>query len=204
DTPKARLRGVDHDHGGAPSRLELGEDLEAETNESDEDHDHTHEPPQSIELRKFFDERQLRRGEDLHGDSDKLRLSLFAQQLVLNRKQGALQQIFDRISHQLQVRRARNVFQPGGVAPLSDSEELPIDISAAELQDLIDHLHEMEVDEDLIEQLKAQADNIIEGLPELLNRCKSVRKSLLRSSPTPSTCISACCAVYSIFPPLSS
>src|SRR5207237_2812180 len=91
-TPKPRLRGVDHDHGGAHSRLELGEDLEAETNESDEDHEHAHEPPQSIELRKFFDERQLRQGEDLHGDSDKLRLSLFAQQLVLNRKPGALQQ----------------------------------------------------------------------------------------------------------------
>src|SRR5205807_7238901 len=29
------------DHGGAPSRLELGEDLEAETNGSNEDHEHT-------------------------------------------------------------------------------------------------------------------------------------------------------------------
>ena len=185
DTPKPRLRGVDHGHGGAPSRLELGEDLEAETNESDEDHEHTHEPPQSIELRKFFDERQLRQGEDLHGAPDKLRLSLFAQQLVLNRKQGALQQIFDRISHQLQVRRARNVFQPGGVAPLSDSEELPIDISAAELQDLIDHLHEMDVDEDLIEQLKAQADNIIEGLPELLKSMQERQKKLAAKQPDP-------------------
>src|SRR5438105_4830739 len=182
DTPKPQLREVDHDHGGAPSRLELGEDLEAE---SDEDHEHTHEPPQSIELRKFFDERQLRQGEDLHGDPDTLRLSLFAQQLVLNRKQGALQQIFDRISHQLQVRRARNVFQPGGVAPLRDSEELPIDISAAELQELIDHLHEMDVDEDLIEQLKAQADNIIEGLPELLKSMQERQKKLAAKQPDP-------------------
>jgi uncharacterized protein with von Willebrand factor type A (vWA) domain len=176
EPPKPPLRGLDPDTGGSPSIFELGENVETEPN--GDDHEHSHEPPQSIDLRKFFDEHQIRQQADLHGDPDRLRLSLFAQHLVLNRKQGTLQQILDRISHSLRVRRARDIFRPGAIAPLSESEELPLDISAAELQDLIDHLEEMEVDEALIEQLKAQADNIIKGLPELFRLMQERQKKL--------------------------
>ena len=40
--------------------------------------------------------------------------------------------------------------------------------SVAELQDLVDHLHELEVDQALMQQLIAQTDAIVRGLPELL------------------------------------
>jgi uncharacterized protein with von Willebrand factor type A (vWA) domain len=175
--PTPRISPPTHSEAGVPARLELGEDLESDPHAGD-DHEHTHEPPQSMELRKFFAEQHLREAEDLHGDPERLRLSLFAQQLVLNRKQGTLQHIFDRITHQWRVRRAHNVFQPGSLAPLSDAEELPLDIAVAELQDLIDHLHALDVDETMLAHLKTQADHILEGLPELLRMMQARQKQL--------------------------
>jgi uncharacterized protein with von Willebrand factor type A (vWA) domain len=175
--PPSRLHSPAHSDDDVPAKLELGEDLESDTHAGD-DHEHTHEPPQPMELRKFFAEQHLREAEDVHGDPERLRLSLFAQQLILNRKQGSLQHILDRITYQWRVRRARNVFQPGSIAPLSDAEELPLDIAAAELQDLVDHLQALDVDEALLAHLKAQADHILEGLPELLRMMQERQKKL--------------------------
>src|SRR5207244_12042529 len=122
----------------------------------------------STEMRRFFAENKLRPSTNIHGeDPERLRLSLLAQELILNRKQESLQKILQKISHHLKVRRARNIFNTGGIAPLSDSEELPIDVSAAELQDLVDHLQDLGVDEALIQQLMAMTDSILQGLPEL-------------------------------------
>jgi uncharacterized protein len=166
-----------HDHGGEIARVELGEDLESEAAAGD-DHPHSHEAPEATNLRRFFDEARLRPASELHGDPESLRLSLFAQELVLNRKQGALEHLIKRITHQLRVRRARNIFNPGGLALLGESEELPIDISVSELQDLVDHLHELAVDEALIQQVIAQTDSIVRGLPELLKALLERRRRL--------------------------
>ena len=165
--PSAGLRIMDHDHdqGGSLKSVELGKDLEGEIKD---DEGHSHEDPSPTEMRRFFEENQLRPSKNIHGDEpDRLRLSLFAQELVLNRKEESLQKILQKISHHLKVRRARNIFNPGGIAPLSESEELPIDVSAAELQDLVDHLQDLGVDEALIQQLMAMTDSILQGLPEL-------------------------------------
>jgi uncharacterized protein with von Willebrand factor type A (vWA) domain len=162
-----RVMDHDHDHEGLLTRVELGEDLKGEAKD-DENHNHSHEDPSPTAMHRFFEENQLRPSKNIHGDEpDRLRLSLFSQELILNRKQETLQKILQKISHHLKVRRARNIFSPGGIAPLSDSEELPIDISAAEMQDLVDHLQDLEVDEALIEQLTAMTDSILQGLPAL-------------------------------------
>jgi hypothetical protein len=170
----------EHEHG-AISGLELGEDLDGPS--IDESHAHSHEGPEAVPMRQFFDEQALRPAASMHGDPERLRLSLFAQELVLNRSQGTLDQILRKITHQLRVRRARNIFNPGGLAPLSDSQELPIDIAASELQELVDQLAELEVDEALIDQLLAQADSIVQGLPELLKAMLERRRQLATSVP---------------------
>ncbi|GAC1363196.1 MAG: VWA domain-containing protein [Ktedonobacteraceae bacterium] len=157
----------DHDHGGELKSVELREDLEGEAKD-DEEHHHSHEEPSPTDMRSFFDEDKLQRSTNIHGEEpERLRLSLFAQELILNRKQEALQKILQKISHHLKVRSARNIFNPGGIAPISDGEVLPIDISAAEMQELVDHLQDLEVDEELIQQLAAMADSVVKGLPEL-------------------------------------
>ena len=180
--PSPVLNDVDHDHAESITRVEMGEDLGGESPPNDGG-DHSHGSEGSTDMRRFFDEEKLRPASDLHGDAEKLRLSLLAQALVLNPKPGALQQALQRITHQLRVRRARNVFHPGGLAPLGDAEELPIDISAAELQDLIDHLHGLEVDEALIQELKAQAGSILQGLPELLKAMLERQRQLAATQP---------------------
>lgn len=182
--PSGSLRIVDHDHdhGGGLKSVELREDLEGEA-QDDGEHNHSHEDSSPTDMRSFFDEDKLRPSTNIHGEEpERLRLSLFAQELILNRKQESLQKILQKISHHLKVRRARNVFNPGAIAPLSDGEEIPIDISAAELQDLVDHLHDLEIDEALIQQLTAMADTIVQGLPELfkamLERQRALEKKI--------------------------
>jgi len=168
---------AEHEHGpdGALERIEIADELEGEAQENE---DHSHSEDESTDLRSFFDEERLSPSEDLHGDSDRLRLSLFAQELVLNRNKGALDDVLSRITQQLRVKRASNIFNPGGIAPLSDAEELPLEISATELSGLLDHLHDLDVDEGAIRELERRADDIIAGLPELLKEMLERRRSL--------------------------
>src|ERR687886_2861975 len=155
----------DHNHGLPPTKLELGEDAEGEAPESE---GHSHDEEGSIDLRRFFDEERLRPSQDIHGDDEKMRLSMFSQELILNRKPGAMESALQRLTYHMKMRRARNMFNPGGLVPNAGGEEIPLDISAVDLEGLIDHLHEMEVDEELVRQLEARSEDILRGLPELI------------------------------------
>jgi uncharacterized protein with von Willebrand factor type A (vWA) domain len=165
----------DHDHGPPPTKLELGEDAEGPAPESE---DHSHNEDGSLDLRRFFDEEQLRPSQDIHGDDEKMRLSMFSQELILNRKPGALESALQRLTYHLRIRRSRNMFNPGGLVPNDGGEEIPLDVSAVDLQDLVDHLHEMEVDEALIQQLEAQSEDILRGLPDLIKQMQERKKKL--------------------------
>ncbi len=172
---KLKLPEHDHDHGPPPAKLELGEDAEGEAPDSE---DHSHEPNESIDLRRFFDEERLRPSRDIHGDAEKMRLSMFSQELILNRKPGALESALQRLTYHMRIRRSRNIFNPGGLVPDTGGEEIPLDVSAVDLQDLVDHLHELEVDEALIAQLEAQSEDILRGLPELIKQMQEREKRL--------------------------
>ncbi len=161
-TAKLKLSEHDHDHGSPPTKLELGEDAEGEAPESE---NHSHDEDGSIDLRRFFDEERLRPSQNIHGEEEKMRLSMFSQELILNRKPGAMESALQRLTYHMKLRRSRNMFNPGGLIPDTGGEEIPLDVSAIDLEELVDHLHEMEVDEALTEQLEAQAENIIKGLP---------------------------------------
>ena len=121
-------------------------------------------------------EEHLRPTQDIHGDSERLRLSVFGQQLMLNRNPEALQRAL-RATHQLRVKRARS-FKPGSIAPDSGAEELPIELPAVGLDELVEDLRELGVDEGLVQALEAQADDMLKALPELLEQLQARRRQL--------------------------
>ncbi len=168
EKPQAKLDTHGHDHDqDPPTNVEFGEEAEGEAPNSEE---HSHEDADSTDFRKFFDEEKMRPSEDIHGEADKMRLSMFSQELMLNRSPSALSQALQRITHQLRMRRARNMFNPGDLVTHGQGQELPLDVSAADFQGLLDHLHEMDVDEALIRQLEAQSEEILRGLPQLIEQ----------------------------------
>ncbi len=167
-----------HDHGGPPTKLKLGEDLENEARGERTDAG----SDENTDLRRFMQEDKLAAAPDLHGHEESLRLSLFAQELVLNRRQGSLEPLLEKISGRIRLRRARNIFQPGSLVSGADAQEIALDVSAAELGAFMDHLHELEVDDDVRAALEDNAEAIIEGLPELLEAMLA-RERAARSLP---------------------
>jgi uncharacterized protein with von Willebrand factor type A (vWA) domain len=169
----------DHDHGPPPAKLELGEDAEGEALEEE---GHSHDEGEPVDMRRFFDEERIRPSQDIHGKAERMRLSMFSQELILNHKQGALESALQRLTYHLRIRRARNMFNPGGLVPNAGGEEIPLDVSAVDLQDFVDHLHDMEVNEAIIEQIEAQSENILRGLPELIKQMQEREKRLEKST----------------------
>ena len=180
EKPSAKLKlSHDHDHGPPPAKLELGEEAGGE---GPEDEGHSHDTDESTEMRKFFEEDRMRPANDIHGESERMRLSMFSQELILNRKPGAMDSALQRLTYHMRLRRSRNMFSPGELVPGLGGEELPLDVSAVDLQDFVDHLHELEVDEDLISQLEAQSENIIKGLPDLIKQMQEREKLLKKDA----------------------
>jgi uncharacterized protein with von Willebrand factor type A (vWA) domain len=164
-----------HESGTAPTELRLGEDLDGTPPE--EDRSHADEDTQAVDLRRFLGEHHLRPSHDVHGETERLRLSVFGQNLVLQRNPDALQDALSRMTHQLRVQRARS-FRPGGIAPDTRAEELPIDLPAPALAELVDDLRELGVDEELVQAVTAQADDILRAMPELLEALMERRSRL--------------------------
>lgn len=121
----------------------------------------------------------MRPSNDIHGDAERMRLSMFSQELILNRKPGAMESALQRLTYHLRVRRSRNMFNPGGLV-FGVGDEIPLDVSAVDLQDLVGHLHEMEMpDEALIAELEAQSENTPKSLPVLVRQMQE-RERLLK------------------------
>ena len=121
----------------------------------------------------------MRPSNDIHGDAERMRLSMFSQDLILNRKPGAMESALQRLTYHMRVRRSRNMFNPGGPV-FGVGDEIPLDVSAVDLQDLVGHLHEMEMpDEALIAELEAQSENIPKSLPVLVRQMQE-RERLLK------------------------
>ena len=121
----------------------------------------------------------MRPSNDIHGDAERMRLSMFSQELILNRKPGAMESALQRLTYHMRVRRSRNMFNPGSLV-FGVGDEIPLDVSAVDLQDLVGHLHEMEMpDEALIAELEAQSENIPKSLPVLVRQMQE-RERLLK------------------------
>jgi uncharacterized protein with von Willebrand factor type A (vWA) domain len=172
---KLKIPDHDHDHGAPPAEFQLGEDAEGE---APEEEGHSHDEGEPVDMRRFFDEERIRPSGDIHGEAERMRLSMFSQELILNRRPGALESALQRLTYHLRVRRTRNMFNPGGLVPNTGGEEIPLDVSAVELQNFVDHLHDMEVDEALVARIEAQSENILRGLPELIKQMQEREKKL--------------------------
>src|SRR4028119_640872 len=109
--------------GPPPARLELGEEAGGE--EPGEE-GHSHDTDESTEMRRFFEEDRMRPSNDIHGDAERMRLSMFSQELILNRKPGAMESALQRLTYHMRVRRSRNMFNPGGLIPDTGGEEIPL------------------------------------------------------------------------------
>jgi uncharacterized protein with von Willebrand factor type A (vWA) domain len=175
-----------HHNGASPTELRFGEDLEGDPLGEE---GHSHDDPSPIDLRRFLEEDELRPGSDLHGEPERLRLSVFGSQLMLSRSQDALEQAMKRMTHQIRVRRARS-FSPGSVAPESGAEQLPVDLTDSEFADLVEELRAAGVDEALVQAITAGADDILAALPGLLRslmeRQARMRAAAAREAPAAS------------------
>jgi hypothetical protein len=121
----------------------------------------------------------MRPSNDIHGDAERMRLSMFSQELILNRNPGSMGSALQRLTYHMRVRRTRNMFNPGGLV-FGVGDEIPLDVSAVDLQDLVGHLHEMEMpDEALIAELEAQSENTPKSLPVLVRQMQE-RERLLK------------------------
>ncbi len=160
--------GHGHHHEGdvaEPERIVLSPDDPGITKN---DAEHAHGEPVSI--RDFFEPDKMVTRFNPHQDPNQLSLSALSQGLILNRNKGLLDQVMKKVTHQLQVRKVKNIARPG---ELNFSEGLPsvdedLIVNAAEA--LLDDLRDLEVDEALIERLARNVDGVIANLPELLKR----------------------------------
>jgi uncharacterized protein with von Willebrand factor type A (vWA) domain len=159
--------GHDHDHGDErhtePTRLTMSEEP-SET----EDPSHSHDPPSDIA--DLFDPEDLAVSYSIHKEAGKTDLSALSQQLVLNANQDALNKALEQLSTQINVRRLSNPGTPGDLASGDPAATLDADLSVGAVKQLQQALDSLDLDEELVEKLRAQVDGIVDRLPELLQR----------------------------------
>ncbi|MEE4377006.1 MAG: VWA domain-containing protein [Candidatus Competibacteraceae bacterium] len=135
---------------------------------TDPDGEHPHGQP--VDIRDYFDPDQMITRFNPHQDPNRLTLSALSQNLILNRNKGLLDRVMKRVTHQMNVRRVKNLAQAGELNFSEGLEQLDTDLLVNAAEELLDDLQNMEVDESLVNQLASQIDGIIANLPELLKR----------------------------------
>lgn len=129
---------------------------------------HPHGEPVSI--RDFFDPERMVSRFNPHQDPNQLALSAMGQSLILNRNQDALDKAMKKLSHQLQVKRVKNIAQPGDLNLTEVLDQLDEELIVNAAHALLDDLRDLEVDEATIERLAGTIDGIVANLPDLLKR----------------------------------
>lgn len=132
------------------------------------DGEHAHSEP--VPIRDYFEPERMIARFNPHQSPNQLSLSALSQGLVLNRNKGLLEKVMKRVTHQIKVRRVKNIANPGelnfGDSPYQLDDDLVVNAAGA----LLDDLRDLEVDEALIDQLASRIDGIVANLPELLKR----------------------------------
>ncbi|MCP5420814.1 MAG: VWA domain-containing protein [Gammaproteobacteria bacterium] len=135
---------------------------------TDPEGQHPHGQP--VEIRDYFDPDKMVTRFNPHQDPNQLSLSALSQNLILNRNKGLLDKVMKRVTHQMNVRRVKNLSQAGELNFNEGLETLDADLVVGAMEELLDDLRDMQVDEQLVNQLASQIDGIIANLPELLKR----------------------------------
>lgn len=181
---RAKRHAHDHDHHhgdepAEPERIVLEED---DKSVMSNDGEHAHSKP--VKIRDYFDSEKIISRFNPHQDPNQLSLSALGQNLILNRNKGLLDKVMKRVTHQLNVRRVKNIAQPGDLNFNSALQQLDEDLVVNAAETLLEDLREMQVDERLIDQLARQIDGVIANLPELLKRYMEREIALQRSQDT--------------------
>ena len=170
--------GHDHHHDGnheEPERVILDED---ERGVQATDGEHAHGEP--VPIRDYFDPERMVTRFNPHQSPNQLSLSALSQGLILNRNQGLLDQVMKRVTHQIRVRRVKNISAPGELNFAEGSFRLDDDLVVNAAEALLGDLRQLEVDETLLERLASRIDGIVANLPELLKRYIERQMSLQR------------------------
>jgi uncharacterized protein with von Willebrand factor type A (vWA) domain len=169
----ARMRppahGDDHHHHGGeqaePDRI-VFEDEERGAPAGDGEHAHGEPVP----IRDYFAPEMMVTRFNPHQDPNQLSLSALSQSLVLTRDKGILAEVMKRVTHQINVRRVKNIANPGELNLGQASLQLDEDLVVGAAEALLDDLRDLDVAESLINQLARRIDGMIVNLPELLKR----------------------------------
>jgi hypothetical protein len=154
-----------HDEPAEPERIVFEPEDKGITDPKGQ---HPHGEP--AEIRDYFDPDKMVTRFNPHQDPNQLRLSAMSQNLILNRNKSLLEQVMKRVTHQMNVRRVKNIAQPGELNFSEGLEQLDADLLVNAAEALLDDLRELEVDESLIDRLAGQIDGVIANLPELIKR----------------------------------
>lgn len=165
--PDDHDHGHDHDHGDERHAETTRVTMSEEPSET-EDPSHSHDPP--ADIADLFDPKDLAVSYSIHKEAGKTDLSALSQQLILNSNQDALNQALDKLSTQINVRRLSNPGMPGELASGDPAATLDADLSVGAVEQLHEALDSLDLDEELVESLRAQVDGMIDRLPELLRR----------------------------------
>ncbi|HRX71799.1 MAG: VWA domain-containing protein [Gammaproteobacteria bacterium] len=132
------------------------------------DDDHAHED--SLDIRDYFEDEDMVAHFNAHQDDHDLCLAEFGQNLLLSRHQELLDQVMQKATQLLKVRRVKNA---GHAGELNFSEALTVldaDLIADAVTELLEELNDLDVDEQLIRRLARRLEGGMANLPELLKR----------------------------------
>lgn len=176
----ATSHGHDHDHHhdgeqAEPERVVFEED-DTGVNTSDGEHAHG----ELVPIREFFEPEMMVRRFNPHKDANRLGLSAFNEGLVLNRNKGLLDRVMKKVTHQINVKRVKNIAKPGDLNFGDAFLQLDEDLLVNAVEALLDDLRDLEVDEKLVDDLARRIDGIVANLPELLKRYMEREMALQR------------------------
>jgi uncharacterized protein with von Willebrand factor type A (vWA) domain len=155
----------DHHHDGEPREPER---IVFDPDDRKEPIDGEHAHGQPVNIRDYFDADKMVNRFNPHQDPNQLSLSAMSQNLILNRNKGLLDRVMKKVTHHMNVRRVKNISQPGDLNFAEALEQLDEDLVINAVEELLSDL--AEVDEQLVNRLANQIDGIIANLPELLKR----------------------------------
>ncbi len=171
-------RDHDHHHEGDQAEPERIVFDPADRSVCDTDAEHAHGKP--VPIRDYFEPEKMVTRFNPHQDPNRLSLSALSQGLILNRNKGLLDKVMKRVTHQLNVRRVKNIAESGELNFGDALQQLDEDLVVNAAEALLDDLRDLDVDENLVKQLASRIDGIIANLPELLKRYMEREMALQR------------------------
>jgi hypothetical protein len=165
----------DHHHDGEPKEPERIV-FDPDARKEPMDGEHAHGKP--VNIRDYFDADKMVTRFNPHQDPNQLSLSAMSQNLILNRNKGLLDRVMKKVTHQMNVRRVKNIAQPGDLNFAEALERLDEDLVVNAVEELLSDLSG--ADEQLVNRLASQIDGIINNLPELLKRYMEREMALQR------------------------